>query len=114
VVGPQLDTADNSNYWLFHSRGRVAHMNLNPIRPGIAPHVAATVLLLICATGVGAQTLTDPNPHPNPPHPDAGKSAAARHMKACPEFGAGFYRIDGTGACVKIGGFVEGGVSSGH
>jgi len=89
-------------------------MNLNPIRPCVAPHVAAAALLLIFATGAGAQTLTDPNPHPNPPHLDAVKSAAPKHMKACPEFGAGFYRIDRTGACVKIGGFIEGGVSSGH
>jgi hypothetical protein len=89
-------------------------MNLYPILPRVAPHVAAAALLLICATGAGAQTLTDPDPHPNRPHPDAGKSAAAKHMKACPEFGAGFYRVEGTGACVKIGGFVEGGVSSGH
>jgi hypothetical protein len=89
-------------------------MKLNSIRSRIAPRVAAAALFLICATAVGAQTLTDPNPQPNPPHPDAGKSAAAKHMKACPEFGAGFYRIDGTVSCVKIGGFIEGGVSSGH
>ena len=89
-------------------------MDLNPFRPRVRLHVAAAALLLMCATDVGAQTLTDPNPHPNPPRPDAGKSAAAKHMKACPEFGAGFYRIDGTGSCVKIGGFIEGGVSSGH
>jgi hypothetical protein len=72
------------------------------------------MLLLIFVTGAAAQTLTDPNPHPNRAHPDAGKSASAKHMKACPEYGAGFYRIDGTGACVKIGGFIEGGVSSSH
>jgi hypothetical protein len=89
-------------------------MTLNPTRRRISLHVAVVALLLTYATGVGAQTLTDPNPHPNPPRSDAGKSAAAKHMKACPEFGAGFYRVDGTGACVKIGGFVEGGVSSGR
>jgi hypothetical protein len=86
-------------------------MKLNPIRPRVAPHVA---LLLICTTAVSAQTLTDPNPHPNTPHPNGGKTAATKHMKACPEYGAGFYRIDGTGACLKIGGFVEGSVSSGR
>jgi hypothetical protein len=93
-------------------------MNPNPIHPRVAPqvapHLAAAALLLIFATGAGAQTLTDSHPHPNPPRADAGKSAAAKHLKACPEFGAGFYRIDGTGACVKIGGFIESGVSSGH
>jgi hypothetical protein len=90
-------------------------MNPNPSRRRIPPHVAAAVSLLIFVTGgTRAQTLTDPNPHSNPPPPAAEKSAAAKHLKACPEFGAGFYRVDGTGACVKIGGFVEGSVSSGH
>jgi len=90
-------------------------MNPNPFRRRIPLHVAAAVSLLIFVNGgTGAQTLTDPNPHSNPPPPATEKSAAAKHMKACPEFGAGFYRVDGTGACVKIGGFVEGGVSSGH
>jgi hypothetical protein len=31
-----------------------------------------------------------------------GKGAAA--MKACPEYGAGFYRLGGSDTCVRIGG----------
>jgi hypothetical protein len=28
-------------------------------------------------------------------------------MKACPEYGAGFYRLDGSNTCVRIGGGVS-------
>jgi hypothetical protein len=27
-------------------------------------------------------------------------------MKPCPEYGAGFYRIDGSGTCARIGGSI--------
>jgi hypothetical protein len=27
-------------------------------------------------------------------------------MKACPEFGAGFYRLEGSSTCVRIGGSI--------
>ena len=75
--------------------------------------VLVTSLIAIGAITATAQTLTDPYPsHPNSPKPAAGKTAAAKHMKACPEFGAGFYRVDGTNTCVKLGGFVDVGVSS--
>jgi hypothetical protein len=88
-------------------------MTVNAAGSGVACKVAIAAFLLVFATNARAQTLTDPNPHPNPP-PPSGKAAATKHMKSCPEFGAGFYRIDGSNSCVKIGGFVEGGVSSGH
>jgi hypothetical protein len=70
------------------------------------------ILAAALISAATAQTLTDPYPHPNHSPPAAGKSTAAKHMKACPEFGAGFYRVDGTDSCVKIGGFVEAGVGS--
>jgi hypothetical protein len=35
-------------------------------------------------------------------------------MKSCPEFGAGFYRVEGSNTCVKMGGFVEGTATSRH
>jgi hypothetical protein len=68
--------------------------------------------LIIAASAATAQTLTDPNPRSHSSRPVAGKPTASKHMKACPEYGAGFYRVDGTDACVKIGGFVDVGVSS--
>lgn len=66
-----------------------------------------TLAMFAVATGFGiagaaAQTLTDPKTAP-PPHPSA-KSQAAERTDACRSFGAGFVRIPGTGACVKIGG----------
>jgi hypothetical protein len=41
---------------------------------------------------------------------DAPASATSKNpasgMKPCPEYGAGFYRIDGTGTCIRISGGV--------
>jgi hypothetical protein len=87
-------------------------MNPHPYGVHAVPCVTAAMLLLVLVAGADAQTLTDPYPRPNPPA--AGKAAAAKHMKACPEYGAGFYRVDGTNTCVKIGGFVDGSVSGGN
>jgi hypothetical protein len=28
-------------------------------------------------------------------------------MKACPEYGAGFYRLSGSGTCVRVGGSIS-------
>jgi hypothetical protein len=74
--------------------------------------ILSAALLIGAATAATAQTLTDPNPRPSSSRPAAAKATAAKHMKACPEFGAGFYRVDGTDTCVKLGGFVDVGVSS--
>jgi hypothetical protein len=72
----------------------------------------AMALISAVTSAATAQTLTDPYPHSHSSRPVAGKPIASKHMKACPEYGAGFYRVDGTDACVKIGGFVDVGVSS--
>jgi hypothetical protein len=72
----------------------------------------AMALIIAVTSAATAQTLTDPYPRSHSPRPVAGKPTASKHMKACPEYGAGFYRVDGTDACVKIGGFVDIGVSS--
>jgi hypothetical protein len=74
--------------------------------------ILLAAFLVGAATVATAQTLTDPNPRPNSLRPAAAKATAAKHMKACPEFGAGFYRVDGTDTCVKLGGFVDVGVNS--
>jgi hypothetical protein len=41
---------------------------------------------------------------------DAPAAATSKNpasgMKPCPEYGAGFYRIDGTGTCIRISGGV--------
>lgn len=45
--------------------------------------------------------------------PEPQKTQADTRVKDCAEFGAGFKRVEGTGSCVKIGGYVriEGGSS---
>ena len=86
--------------------------HLSAQRTAFGGPLLAMALIIAVTSAAAAQTLTDPNPHTNSPRPVAGKATASKHMKACPEFGAGFYRVDGTDACVKIGGFVDVGVSS--
>jgi len=39
--------------------------------------------------------------------PASAKSAPAKIVKDCSEYGAGFVRVEGTGACVKIGGYMR-------
>jgi hypothetical protein len=37
----------------------------------------------------------------------AGKVQTDARVKECPEYGAGFMRVGGTGTCVKVGGYVR-------
>jgi hypothetical protein len=69
---------------------------------------AATMLVAVPACSAFAQTLTDPNPPAtwSPPHA-AAKSPAAASAKPCPGYGAGFVQVPGTGACIKVGGWVS-------
>lgn len=75
-------------------------------------------LLAAALGGAAAQTLTDPHPRSkSPPAAPAAKShpaASASRLKTCAAYGAGFAEVPGTGACIKIGGFVDGTVSAGH
>jgi hypothetical protein len=48
--------------------------------------------------GVNMRALGDRNTPP----PKPGKAASG--MKACPEYGAGFYRLAGSDSCVRISG----------
>jgi hypothetical protein len=64
----------------------------------------------VSIAGAAAQTLINPNPNPNskttpPPRPPI-KAPAAGRSEACSGFGAGFVRVPGTDACLKIGGGV--------
>lgn len=77
--------------------------------------VLVAAAIVVAAPGAAAQTLTDPNPKPRwRPPSHAEKNHAPAAAKACEAYGAGFMQVPGTGACVKIGGFVEGTVSGGH
>jgi hypothetical protein len=73
-----------------------------------AATAAVMILAAVPATGGFAQTLTDPNPPArwSPPHA-AAKSAPATSAKPCIGYGAGFVQVPGTGACIKIGGWVS-------
>ena len=68
--------------------------------------IAAAIALQAIAD-VGAQTLTQPYPQTKPSAPAiAEKSKPGENVKSCSTFGAGFVKIPGTDACVKIGGSV--------
>jgi Porin subfamily len=69
----------------------------------LAIFVAATATN---AANVSAQTLTNPDPKPAPHLSAAAKAQPPDHAKACGAYGAGFLRLPGTDACVKIGGSV--------
>jgi hypothetical protein len=76
--------------------------------------VTAVVLGVVMASGVGAQTLTDPHPKTNasPPTTATTKSRPAGRVKNCSAYGAGFMVMPGTDMCIKIGGSVT--VEAGH
>jgi hypothetical protein len=66
--------------------------------------LAAAVILLL--TGSAFSQLAGPTlMHPSPEKKPA--PVAPRSVKACTEYGAGFVRMDGTAACVKIGGYLR-------
>jgi hypothetical protein len=84
-----------------------------PIR-GIIAAASAALTLALAATAL-AQTLTEPTPKSKWAAPaKTEKAHAAAHLKTCAAYGAGFVQVPGTNACIKVGGFVEGTVSSGH
>ncbi len=59
------------------------------------------------AADVSAQTLTNPDPKPAPSLPARAKSQVEEHVQPCPAYGAGFVRLPGSDACIKIGGGVR-------
>jgi hypothetical protein len=82
----------------------------NPIAYAPARLVAVIAAIAMApvtgSTGAAAQTLTEPSP-PLKSAPSPAKSVATKHVKACPQYGAGFVQIAGTDACIKVGGFVD-------
>jgi len=41
------------------------------------------------------------------PNTQSGKTSPPQKLIACPEAGAGYFRMAGSSTCVKIGGYVE-------
>jgi hypothetical protein len=69
---------------------------------------------ILFATGDAQAQLAGPTlMHPSPA-PQKKAPSAEKPVKACPEYGAGYRRLEGTGTCVKIGGYVrmQGGLNS--
>jgi hypothetical protein len=70
--------------------------------------IAAIVMVPVAgSSGAAAQTLTEPSPPPPSSPAPAVKSVAAKHLKACPQYGAGFVQIAGSDACIKVGGSID-------
>lgn len=76
------------------------------------PPLAATALLLSLAIpslaqaqALDAKKLREPLRAPR-----AAQPAGAGGMKACPEYGAGFYRMAGSDTCIRVGGSVDVGI----
>jgi hypothetical protein len=83
-----------------------ARLILRPIAIAAGVTIAA-VAIAPCAM---TQTLMQPNPPPNKPSPPPSKKSltTARHEESCSAtFGAGFVKVPGTDACVRIGGWVS-------
>jgi uncharacterized membrane protein YdfJ with MMPL/SSD domain len=78
-----------------------------------AAAIAVAIAMLAAAAPLDAtaQTLTDPSGPKRPPAP-ANKPATAR-MKSCSQYGPGFIYMPATDTCIKIGGYVEGGMGAG-
>lgn len=72
--------------------------------------LAATLLLaLMAATPVAAQTIGEPLPGRTPAQvkPMAARPAPVQATRPCPEYGPGFVRVEGSSACVRVGGGVR-------
>ena len=76
------------------------------------PYLAATTLTLslVLSSLAHAQTIDLKKLKEPVKPPRSGERAGAGGMKACPEYGAGFYKMAGSETCVRIGGSVDVGV----
>jgi hypothetical protein len=87
----RLDKLERENAALRQHLDRVEHKGTVAARP--APEAA------------NAQAV-DPPPAPGR-QPNVALKAPVEYVRACPVYGAGFYTLPGTDACVKIGGYVR-------
>ena len=77
--------------------------------------LAAATAIPAPTCSAAAQTLAEPNPSPKSSVTAVpSKPHAAAQRKSCAQYGPGFAPMPGTGACIKIGGFVEGTVGFGR
>jgi hypothetical protein len=78
-------------------------------RTGLAVLYSCLLATAPAAAQLAGPTLT----HPSSGAVQKKTPAAAKSAKTCPEYGAGYVRVEAIGSCVKIGGYVrmQGGVS---
>jgi hypothetical protein len=69
--------------------------------------IAVLVVLLPGASALAQNQPATSKSASNPQPAAAPKAQPDKRAKACEEYGAGFKPIDGTGTCVKIGGYVR-------
>lgn len=72
-------------------------------------HIALAFLLTGMATAAGAQSIGQPLPGRAAPSEAYSKPNAAppKGSRPCPEYGAGFVRMEGSTFCVRVGGAVR-------
>ncbi|WP_306225934.1 hypothetical protein [Bosea beijingensis] len=70
---------------------------------------ALALLLTGFATAASAQSIGEPLPRKSAPYEASAKPAAKPGTAArpCPEYGAGFIRVEGSAFCVRAGGAVR-------
>jgi hypothetical protein len=70
---------------------------------------ALALVLTGLATAAPAQSIGEPLPRKAAPYESHAKPAAkpAPAVRACPEYGAGFVRLEGSPLCVRAGGSVR-------
>jgi hypothetical protein len=92
----------------------IAAAQARSIVRGAALAAATIVLTAVAGPAATAQTLANPNPQTKwaPPHAAEKSPQPSRHVKSCAAYGAGFVNVPGTDACVKVGGYVSGEVTS--
>ncbi|MGO4402877.1 hypothetical protein AB4Z10_01300 [Bosea sp. RAF48] len=73
------------------------------------PRTALALLLSCLATATAAQSIGEPLPGRAAPRESFSKSApaAGKGARPCPEYGAGFIKLEGSSLCVRAGGSVR-------
>ncbi|WP_129158107.1 porin [Bosea sp. Tri-44] len=71
--------------------------------------VAIVIAIFGLPALAGAQSIGEPLPGraPAKAKPTAARPAPAQAARPCPEYGPGFVRVEGSSACVRIGGGVR-------
>lgn len=71
--------------------------------------IALALLLTGLATAATAQSIGEPLPRKSAPYASSAKPAPKPGTAArpCPEYGAGFVRMEGSAFCVRLGGGVR-------